>query len=607
MSHSEHEYEHEHINISELKPDSQSNANINDGSTPISGSSFKLPIYYLKSKEKLDKNIIDDLELLKLNDTTEEREPLLNTVFVPTSKIGKLNLYKQLEYFTTDKLFLKQTQKIIKAWKEDTVNNERQTHTQQYDEFYNLWESLKCDPTFIDRYYYVDVEYFKFLNHSSSFLQILSIYNLISPIISLILPVILLLVPFFMLKFNGVPITITSYYEVLTKIFSKHALGNMFNIMSDISIEKRVYAIVSVVFYFFSIYQNTLVCYRFYNNFKSIHDHLFLLRDYLKTTIKNMDDMEDYIQSHSTYSAFIQDIRVNRDRCIQIFNQLDKIPPFKFSTMNRKISEIGYVMKCFYEFRCNTDIHNTIEYSMGFNSYMEHMNGISRLWREKLIHKCSFGKKTKLKDAFYPYLSKNSLPVKNNISLDKNMIVTGPNASGKTTILKTMILNLIFSQSYGYGFYSKASVVLYDKIHCYLNIPDTSGRDSLFQAEARRCKDIIDSLEDNLKHFCIFDELFSGTNPNEACASSYGFIKYLINRKNMDFILTTHLLDLCSLLNNDVKNSHMDVIRIDNFNFDYTYRIKPGTSSIKGGLKVLFDLKYPDSILQLSNEIIQTM
>ena len=99
------------------------------------------------------------------------------------------------------------------------------------------------------------------------------------------------------------------------------------------------------------------------------------------------------------------------------------------------------------------------------------------------------------------------------------MIVTGPNASGKTTILKTVILNLIFSQSYGYGFYSKASVVLYDKIHCYLNIPDTSGRDSLFQAEARRCKDIIDSLDDNSKHFCIFDELFSGTNPNEACAS----------------------------------------------------------------------------------------
>ena len=158
---SEYEHEHEPTNVSELKPDSQSNANINTGSSPNSGSSFKLPIFYLKSKEKLDKNITDDLELLKLNDTTEERKPLLNTIFVPTSKIGKLNLHKQLEYFTTDKLFLKQTQKIVKAWKEDTTNREprteQQTKSQQYDAFYDLWESLKQDPTFIDRYYYVDV------------------------------------------------------------------------------------------------------------------------------------------------------------------------------------------------------------------------------------------------------------------------------------------------------------------------------------------------------------------------------------------------------------------------------------------------------------------
>jgi len=565
---------------------------------------FKLPIFYLKSKEKIDKNIIDDLELLKINDTTEEREPLLHTIFAPNSKIGKLNINKQMEYFTTDKKYLKQTQSIIKTWKDDMTNNETKP---VYDDFYDLWVSLKQDTTFIDRYYYVDVEYFKFLNNSSSFLQILSIYNLISPILSLILPIILLLVPFFMLKFNGIPITITSYYEVLTKIFSKHALGNMFNIMSDISIEQRVYAIVSVLFYFFSIYQNTLVCYRFYKNFKSIHDNLFLTREYLKTTIKNMDRIEEYVGSHSTYVKFIQDIKINRDKCIMLFNSLDKILPFKMNTLNRKISEIGYIMKCFYEFRCSVDVNDIIEYTLGFNSYMEHMNSVCRLGREKLINKCSFGTKTKLKDAFYPYLSNNSLPVKNHISLDKNMIVTGPNASGKTTILKTVILNLIFSQSYGYGFYSKASVVLYDKIHCYLNIPDTSGRDSLFQAEARRCKDIIDSLEDNSKHFCIFDELFSGTNPNEACASSYGFIKYLINRKNMDFILTTHLLDLCNLLNNVVNNGHMVVNRTDNFNFSYTYKIKSGISTVKGGLKVLFDLKYPDSILHLSNEIIQTM
>ena len=216
--------------------------------------------------------------------------------------------------------------------------------------------------------------------------------------------------------------------------------------------------------------------------------------------------------------------------------------------------------------------------------------------REKLINKCSFGKRLTLKNTFYPYLI-NSCTIKNNITLDKNIIITGPNASGKTTLLKTVLFNQIFSQMWGYGFYSKATVPLYKSIHCYLNIPDTSGRDSLFQAEARRCKEIIDSIQDNEKHFCIFDELFSGTNPNEACASSYGFIRYLNSTKNIDFILTTHLTDICYMLDTEISNKHMDVEQIDDLNFNYTYNINSGISIIKGGLKVLSDLDYPISIL----------
>lgn len=561
---------------------------------------FQLPICYLEHKEKLDENIINDLELLELNENNESREALLQTVFKPISKIGKLNLKSQCEYFTTDKLYLKQSQKIIRNWKEDTCIVEKAS---MYDRFYDLWDIIKNDDSFIDRYYYVDVDMFKFLNHSAPFLQVLSIYNLVSPILSLILPIILLLVPFFMLKFNGVAITIHSYYEVLMNIFSKHALGNIFNIVGDISWEKRIYAIISVSFYFFSIYQNSLVCMRFYKNFRSIHDDLFLLRDYLKLTIENMDTAGRYTDKQSTYSSFLETVNTNREKCLRLMSELDQITEFNLNPMKRKINEIGHVMKYFYEFHVNQDIRNTIEYSLGFNSYMEHMSGICNLRREKLINKCKFGKKTSMKGAFYPYLMNNN-PVRNAVDISKNIIITGPNASGKTTVLKTILFNLVFSQSYGYGFYSSAVIHPYDQIHCYLNIPDTSGRDSLFQAEARRCKEIIDSLEYNKSNFCIFDELFSGTNPHEACASSYGFIKYLIHKKNIDFILTTHLLDLCTLLEDDMSNKHMDVTKIDNFNFEYTYKLNPGISTIKGGLKVLSDLDYPEYILSLSNQVI---
>ena len=119
--------------------------------------------------------------------------------------------------------------------------------------------------------------------------------------------------------------------------------------------------------------------------------------------------------------------------------------------------------------------------------------------------------------------------------MKNNIIITGPNASGKTTLLKCCVLNVLFTQQVGKGFYDKAILKPFDYIHCYLNIPDTSSRDSLFQAEARRCKQILNLIEQYPKkrHFCIFDELYSGTNPYDAIGSAYSYLKYISRNKHV--------------------------------------------------------------------------
>jgi DNA mismatch repair ATPase MutS len=130
-----------------------------------------------------------------------------------------------------------------------------------------------------------------------------------------------------------------------------------------------------------------------------------------------------------------------------------------------------------------------------------------------------------MKQQCYPILDTDH--VKNNCNLENNYIITGPNASGKTTILKSATINVIFTQQFGVGYYESFTIKPYTHIHSYLNIPDTSGRDSLFQAESRRCKEIIDIIdasdENASRHFCIFDELFSGTNPTEATQAARAF------------------------------------------------------------------------------------
>ena len=80
----------------------------------------------------------------------------------------------------------------------------------------------------------------------------------------------------------------------------------------------------------------------------------------------------------------------------------------------------------------------------------------------------------------------------------------------------------------------------------------------------------------------------------------------MIELGNIDFILTTHLTELCKLLDNDIHNSHMEVKCTNNYDFSYTYLLKDGISNVKGGLKVLYDLEYPTSILEKTTTILNS-
>jgi DNA mismatch repair ATPase MutS len=208
-------------------------------------------------------------------------------------------------------------------------------------------------------------------------------------------------------------------------------------------------------------------------------------------------------------------------------------------------------------------------------------------------------KKATIKGNYYACLKNNS-HVKNTIKFKKNMILTGPNASGKTTVLKSVLINIITTQQFGCGFYQSAKLVPFKHIHCYLNIPDTSGRDSLFQAEARRCKDILDIIQSNQDdtHFCGFDELYSGTNPEEAESSGTAFMKYLSKRKNVYCILTTHFFKICRELynNENIINCKMAVEK-NSGDLIYKYKLEEGISEVKGGISVLKSLNYPEDII----------
>jgi DNA mismatch repair ATPase MutS len=109
--------------------------------------------------------------------------------------------------------------------------------------------------------------------------------------------------------------------------------------------------------------------------------------------------------------------------------------------------------------------------------------------------------------------------------------------------------------------------------------------------------DLVDNNQDE-RHFCAFDELYSGTNPEEAELSAVAFMKYITKNKNVFCMLTTHFIKICKKLQKTkmITNYKMSTEKSNN-SLIYKYILEEGISNIKGGINVLQQMNYPIEII----------
>jgi hypothetical protein len=501
-----------------------------------------------------------------------------------------LLIHKWSSFYSSDKHFLKDTQSHIKRYPK---NETRPTMLEEYKLF-------KGENNFIDRYQYISLKFLKPLNESVLFLQFLSMFNLASPVLSLLSPLFVLVVPFLLLKIRGIPITINVYINILKQLMQKNNFYNVLTNFNSIPAQQKMSTMVSLLFYMFQVYSNVMSCITFYKNTNTISSFIQNYKGHLKDSLRLMNKVQMSVSKYKTYTSFYNEIGMHKLVTERLLERFDSVLPY--DNIVTKFSQLGHLMSLYYDIYFNQEYHNTFMYSIYLNQYDKDLSALSMCVKERKINKCKYGSITKINDMYYlPHLEEN--PVKNNIDLEKNIIITGPNASGKTTILKASMIKILLSQQFGYGCYKSARIKLYDMFHSYLNIPDTSGRDSLFQAEARRCKDILEHIHNNpdKNHCCIFDEIYSGTNPNDAVLCANLYLKGINHYKaNVDYILTTHYIQLCENFNKDknIQNLKMNVIVTDD-DIKYMYSILPGISYIHGGKHILKNLNYPEYLFQL--------
>lgn len=217
----------------------------------------------------------------------------------------------------------------------------------------------------------------------------------------------------------------------------------------------------------------------------------------------------------------------------------------------------------------------------------------------------------RVNECFHPTLSK--IPflkiVKNDIHIEKdnpdrdnNILLTGPNAGGKSTIIKSLMIAVLLAQTLTVSNCSNMEISPFRFINTQINIPDCKGKQSLFEAEMMRSKknfEIIDEISG--KSIIAMDEIFSSTNPIEGMAGAYAIAHKLGQNPNVINIISTHYVFLTKLEKKDglFTNYKMNV-NLDESNnvVDYPYKLYKGVSRQYIALELLRKNGFDESIIE---------
>lgn len=212
-------------------------------------------------------------------------------------------------------------------------------------------------------------------------------------------------------------------------------------------------------------------------------------------------------------------------------------------------------------------------------------------WCEPVLTKEK--KHLSVENIYHPMLDE---PVKASITEERSVLITGSNASGKSTFIKTLAINAILAQTiytvladrYESSYFMVASsMALRD---------DLQSNESYYIVEIKSLKRIMDRLNPDIPMLCFVDEVLRGTNTLERIAASAEILLDIATRNSICFA-ATHDIELTHILENLYSNYHFqEYVQENQVLFDY--QLYEGRATSKNAIKLLKMLGYDDEITE---------
>ena len=252
-----------------------------------------------------------------------------------------------------------------------------------------------------------------------------------------------------------------------------------------------------------------------------------------------------------------------------MFNKMIKNLDASYDDVDRLIGNLGY-----------------FDSIIAIGSYREALDA----WCKPAYEDGSIG--IKAENMYHPYIEN---PVKNSFDAGSCMLLTGSNASGKSTFLRTVALGIIMGQTIvtvcADAFASKD---LY--VYSSMSLSDNLLKgDSYYMAEIKAIKRILEA-KDMVKGSIIafVDEVLRGTNTVERIAASSQILKYF-EANNISCYAATHDIELTSLLEDKYNNYHFEE-DISGGDITFNYKLNKGKATSRNAIELLRSLGFGSDI-----------
>ena len=182
-------------------------------------------------------------------------------------------------------------------------------------------------------------------------------------------------------------------------------------------------------------------------------------------------------------------------------------------------------------------------------------------------------------EMLHPLMNSNeAVPNDFSILQEHNIsIITGSNMSGKSTLLRTLGLNMVLAYSGTKVAASEMTIPLV-QIFTYMRIKDALEESvSTFKAELNRVNQILQLISQDSPSLILIDEMLRGTNSKDKLKGSIAMVKKLIESQS-HAVIATHDIQLTEMAEEypkNIKNYFFDISFQDG-ELEFDYRIKEG-------------------------------